>query len=144
MSLTTGRYLIKNEDNVVGRALAEDLSLQPKRIILLPPDDKTSTPASLNLHDNEYIIISNGSPTAHIENHIFALLIDRGAATKWLVQAVPQHGENAFIITTAARQYGWSAPGEANEQIGYSRLVVGRSLPPRYSPHQVFQITKAE
>lgn len=34
MALETGLYTIKNGEKLVGRALAEDLSLLPKRIIL--------------------------------------------------------------------------------------------------------------
>ncbi|KAJ3713036.1 hypothetical protein DFJ43DRAFT_49484 [Lentinula guzmanii] len=60
MSLETGRYTIKNGDNVVGRALAEDLSLLPKRIILAPSDSSSTWIIEKSKHnENEYLLISN-------------------------------------------------------------------------------------
>ncbi|THU89585.1 hypothetical protein K435DRAFT_865160 [Dendrothele bispora CBS 962.96] len=38
MSLESGVYIIRNRDNSVNRNLAEDRSLNPKRVVLLPPD----------------------------------------------------------------------------------------------------------
>lgn len=49
MSLETGRYIIKNGDKIVGRALAEDLSLNPKRIILVSSDNESTVRLCNNL-----------------------------------------------------------------------------------------------
>ncbi|KAJ4479548.1 serine protease inhibitor [Lentinula edodes] len=143
MALETGLYTIKNGEKLVGRALAEDLSLLPKRIILTESERTSIWAIEKSDKENEYLLISFGSPTTHIENHVFALLINQEQATKWIVKAVPQHGENAYVISTSEGK-GWVAPKELNEQIEYRVLIVGQSLPPRYPLNEVFQITKAE
>ncbi|KAJ3996771.1 hypothetical protein F5050DRAFT_1570840, partial [Lentinula boryana] len=43
-----------------------------------------------------YIIRSNGSPTAVIDQGVFVILMDL-EATNWVVEAVPQHGENSYM-----------------------------------------------
>ncbi|KAJ3790416.1 serine protease inhibitor [Lentinula aff. detonsa] len=143
MSLETGRYTIKNGDNVVGRALAEDLSLLPKRIILAPSDrDSTWIIEKSKHNENEYLLISNGSPTTHIEDHIFALLVHQSQATKWTIKAVPKYGEDAYNIFATDSAKGWIAPKEIGDQILYHGLIsTGLGQQPST---QVFQIVKVE
>ncbi|KAJ4473846.1 serine protease inhibitor [Lentinula aciculospora] len=144
MAFETGLYTIKNGDKFVGRALIEDLSLHPKRVILT---DKESTWAIEKLGNNLntfYTLISHGSPAAHIEHNVFVLVIDRELATKWIIRAVPQHGKDAYIIIGTDLEGGWVAPEEIGEQIRYRPLIIQPSEPPRYPPNQVFHIVKAQ
>ncbi|KAJ3851784.1 serine protease inhibitor [Lentinula lateritia] len=151
MALETGRYIIKNGENIVGRALAEDLSLRPKRVILTDHDSTVvihflqwAVEKLGNNLDTFYTLISNGSPTAHIEHNVYALVIDRELATKWYMRPIPQNGETAYIVTGTDREGGWVAPGKVGEQIEYKPLIVAPSEPPRYPTNQVFHFTKVE
>ncbi|KAJ4473852.1 serine protease inhibitor [Lentinula aciculospora] len=144
MALETGLYTIKNGDKFVGRALAEDLSLRPKKVIVTDNDSKWAIEKLGNNLDTFYTLISNGSPTAHIEHNVFALVIDRELATKWIIQHVPQHGENAHSIFGSDFEGGWTAPEEIGEQIRYRPLIFQPSVPPHYSPNGVFHIVKAQ
>ncbi|KAJ3805052.1 serine protease inhibitor [Lentinula aff. lateritia] len=146
MSLETGRYIIKNGDKIVGRALAEDLSLNPKRIILASNDNESTwiIEKTNSVKDQSYLFISFGSPTTHIEHNVFALLVNQEAATKWIVIPVSQHDKDAYLITTADRNGGWVAPKEIGEQIQYRPLIVAPSEPPQYPTSEVFHITKVK
>ncbi|KAF8826019.1 serine protease inhibitor [Lentinula edodes] len=145
MSLSAGLYIIRNGDNIVGRRFAEDRSLLPKKIVLSPSgSNSTWVFEKCGNGSNEYIIKSNGSPTAHIEDNVFAILMDVGEITNWIVEPVPQHSENSYIITTPDRTSGWVAPTEIDEQIACKPLIVMRTFPPRYPPNEVFQIIKVE
>ncbi|KAJ4473845.1 serine protease inhibitor [Lentinula aciculospora] len=142
MSLETGRYLIHHGDKVVSRRFAEDRSLRPKRIDLLDPSDREIT-WIIEKSGDEYILNNRGAPTAHIEDNVFALLIHQESATKWIIEAVPRHGKNAYIIKTSDGK-GWVAPDKVGEQIIYRPLIVGPSEPPTFPLNQVFQIIKLE
>ncbi|THU89591.1 hypothetical protein K435DRAFT_677610, partial [Dendrothele bispora CBS 962.96] len=83
------------------------------------------------------------APTANIDNLVFALLINEDEAEEWRIEAVPQHGENRYIITTQDQQNGWVAPDTLEEQINCKPLVVMQSLPPQYPPTEVFEIIPA-
>ncbi|KAJ3756393.1 serine protease inhibitor [Lentinula raphanica] len=143
MSLETGRYIIHNGDKVVSRKRAEDRSLNPKRIFLLDPSAEETTWIIEKVDDGKYFLNNRGAPTTHIDDHVFAILIHQEDATKWNIEAVPQHGEGKFIITTGDGK-GWIAPGNANEQIIYRTLKVGRSEPPTYPLNEIFQITRLD
>ncbi|KAJ3862160.1 MAG: serine protease inhibitor, partial [Lentinula lateritia] len=143
MSLDTGRYLIHNGNNIVSRNLAEDRSLNPKRIVLLEPNDKIEFTWIIEKSGDEYILNNRGAPTTHIEDHVFALLIHQEQATKWTIEAVPRHGKNAYIIKGSDGK-GWVAPEKVGEQIIYRTLIVGPSEPPTFPLNQVFQIIKLE
>ncbi|KAJ3818595.1 serine protease inhibitor [Lentinula raphanica] len=142
MSLETGHYLIHNGGKFVSRSFTEDRTLSPKNVDLLEPSDREST-WIIEKTDDGYILNNRGAPTTHIDDHIFALLINQGSATKWNIEAVPQHGEGKYIITSEGK--GWVAPDNVNEQIGYSALVVeGSSDKPTYQKKAVFEIIKLE
>ncbi|KAJ3996768.1 hypothetical protein F5050DRAFT_1757164 [Lentinula boryana] len=96
MSLETGRYLIHHGDKVVSRSFIEDRSFNPKRIDLLEPSDREIT-WIIEKTDDGYILHNRGAPTAHIDNNVFALLIEQGLATKWTIEAVSQHGKDGYM-----------------------------------------------
>ncbi|KAJ3966001.1 hypothetical protein EV361DRAFT_605325 [Lentinula raphanica] len=101
MSLVSGRYIIHNGDNTVGRRSAEDLSFLPKQIVLTPRDQETNRVfEKTGNQENEYTIKSFGSPTAHIDGLVVALLTDYVPATQWIVEQIPQHGDNAYMFAT--------------------------------------------
>ncbi|KAJ3812725.1 hypothetical protein F5876DRAFT_74602 [Lentinula aff. lateritia] len=93
------------------------------------------------------------------------ILMDVGEITNWIVEPVPQHGENSYMyviamtlssplrdlltplllsITTPDRTSGWVAPTEIDEQIACRPLIVMPTFPPRYPPNEVFEITEVE
>ncbi|KAJ3836903.1 hypothetical protein F5878DRAFT_623948 [Lentinula raphanica] len=92
MSLELGRYIIHNGDNTVGRRSAEDLSLLPKQIVSTPRDWQETNRVfeKIGNQENGYTIKSFGSPTAHIDGLVVALLIDYVPATQWIVEQIPQ------------------------------------------------------
>ncbi|KAK7448420.1 hypothetical protein VKT23_013683 [Stygiomarasmius scandens] len=142
MSLPSGTYIIRNGDKNVGRRLAEDKSLLPKQVVLLP-DGQDSTWEIENIGNDGYLLKNRNSPTANINDQVAALLIDQESAEKWHLEAVPQHGENRYIITTQDQSKGWVAPEESNEQIKCQPLISTRSFPPLYLPTEVFEIVPA-
>ncbi|KAJ3861654.1 serine protease inhibitor [Lentinula novae-zelandiae] len=102
MSLSTGLYIIQNGDNIIDRRFAEDRSLLPKTIVLSPTgSNSTWVFEKSDNGSNEYIIKSYGSPTAHIENNVFAILMNVSGITNWIVEPVPQHGENSYMYVIA-------------------------------------------
>ncbi|KAJ3790415.1 serine protease inhibitor [Lentinula aff. detonsa] len=145
MSLETGRYIIISGDYAVGRHFPEDRSLLPKGIFLIPKDWETNWVFEKSGNQqNEYTITSNGSPTAHIDGAVVALLTELFSVTKWIVEAVPQHGHNAYIITTPEHDQGWVSSEEVGQQILVKPLIATHSLPPQYLRNGVFQIIKVE
>ncbi|KAJ3711040.1 serine protease inhibitor [Lentinula raphanica] len=145
MSLETGRYIIYNREYAVGRRLAEDLSLAPKEIVLTSQEQQTTWIfEKTGNQENEYSITSNHSPTAHIEGYVFALLTEFFSATKWIVERVPQHGDNAYIILTPGRDQGWTAADDIYDRITVGPLITTNSYPPQYHPKSVFQILNIE
>ncbi|KAJ3756394.1 serine protease inhibitor [Lentinula raphanica] len=143
MALETGLYIIKNADKIVGRALAEDLSLRPRRIILAESDNKSIWVIE-KLDNDTYKFISEGSPTTHFDHKVFGLLLEHDKATKWHVIPVSQHGDNAYLITDTDLKGGWVAPEHVGEQIIFRPLIVQPSEPPRYPGNQVFNIIKVD
>ncbi|KAJ4473844.1 serine protease inhibitor [Lentinula aciculospora] len=143
MSLETGRYLIHHGDKVVSRRLIEDRSNNPKGIFLLNPDEKLELTWIIEKSGNEYILSNRNAPTGPIKDHVFAHLINQELAVKWTIEAVPQHGKNAYIIKTSDGK-GWVAPDKVDEQIIYKTLIVGPSEPPTFPLNEVFQIIKLE
>ncbi|KAJ3713035.1 serine protease inhibitor [Lentinula guzmanii] len=119
MSLETGRYIIISRDYAVGRHVPEDRSLLPKGIFLTPKDWESNQWVfeKAGNQPNEYTITSNSSPIAHIDGVVVAVLTDLFSATKWIVEAVPQHGDNAYIITTPEHDQGWFSPEEVGQQV---------------------------
>ncbi|KAJ3836904.1 serine protease inhibitor [Lentinula raphanica] len=145
MSLETGRYFIFNRDYAVGRRRAEDLSLLPKHIVLTPRKQETTWIFErTGDRENEYTITSNGSPIAHIDGLVVALLTKMFSATKWIVERVPQHGENAYIILNPEREQGWIAPEDFDDQVTVGPLIATRSYSPHYLSNSVFEIVKIE
>ncbi|KAJ3820073.1 serine protease inhibitor [Lentinula raphanica] len=143
MALETGLYIIKNADKIVGRALAEDLSLLPRRIILAESDNKFIWVIE-KLDNDTYKFISEGSPTTHFDHKVFGLLLEHDKATKWHVIPVSQHGDNAYLIADTDLKGGWVAPEHVGEQIIFRPLIVQPSEPPRYPGNQVFNIIKVD
>ncbi|KAK7047233.1 hypothetical protein VNI00_006899 [Paramarasmius palmivorus] len=144
MSLESGLYIIRNIDKAVGRKQAEDRSLLPKRVVVLPPSVEDPKWEIQKEDSNRYILKVQGAPTANIDRLVFALLQDEESAEKWRIEAVPQHGENRYIITTQDQNEGWVAPEETDDQVKCQPLVATKSLPPQYLPTEVFEIVRAE
>ncbi|KAJ3851788.1 serine protease inhibitor [Lentinula lateritia] len=145
MSLSTGLYTIQNGDNIVA-----DRSLLPKKIVLSPSGSNST---SLKNPAMAVTNISSRVTVLQLRTLRTTILMDVGEITNWIVEPVPQHGENSYIdlltplllgITTPDRTSGWVAPTEIDEQIACRPLIVMPTFPPRYPPNEVFEITEVE
>lgn len=49
------------------------------------------------VEDDRYILKATDAPTAIIDDKVFAVLLDVPPAEEWLITAVPQSGEDAYM-----------------------------------------------
>ncbi|KAF5366264.1 hypothetical protein D9758_005808 [Tetrapyrgos nigripes] len=142
--LQSGTYVVRNGDFEVGRNLREDRTLLPKPVVLGPDVQGTTLEIEqIGSEGNNYLIKARGAPTANINNLVSALLTNEETAEEWRIEAVPQHGENRYIITTQDQEEGWVAPDEPGAQINCKPLISTKSFPPMYLPTEVFEIVSA-
>ncbi|KAK7448421.1 hypothetical protein VKT23_013684 [Stygiomarasmius scandens] len=142
MPLESGTYTIRSCEFNIGRPLAEDRSLLPKRIVVLP-EEQTSVWEIEKISTDTYFLKNQNSPTGNIDNKVAALLIMQEDAVKWRIEAIPQHGHNRYIIITEDRSKGWVASDEPFEQVKCQPLIVGPSVPPFYPQTEIFEIVRA-
>ncbi|KAG2010593.1 hypothetical protein CC2G_013406 [Coprinopsis cinerea AmutBmut pab1-1] len=145
MSIPSGTYEITSKENDlhVGRPLAEDRSLLPKRIVVLPKDGSNSDIYWVveKTDGDTYILKSRGSPVAPLDGKLVADLLGELQDNKWKITAQPQHGENVFTVENASNtEEGWVVPQDAEElsQVEVRPLIATRSLPPLYPPSELF------
>ncbi|KAF8657092.1 hypothetical protein AX16_002279 [Volvariella volvacea WC 439] len=145
MPLTSGIYTIKNQDKPVGRYFVEDLSLLPKRVLLLP-DRIPEIPRWIveDKGNKSYILRALGAPTGKYKDSVYAFLIQEEDAEKWRVEPVEHLGPNKYIITTNDGSGGWVAPEETENSIAVRPLIVGPSFPPFYPPNEVFEFIRLD
>ncbi|KAI0088752.1 proteinase inhibitor [Irpex rosettiformis] len=148
MSIADGLYQIFcAADNVpIGRALAEDLSLLPKRVITLPPDAAPTRPWIVIKNPNDTFTIKVAdAPTAEIDGKLFGVLLDSPPPTEWKLTPIERNGPDAYIVTTSDLVKGWVVPDvEPQNQIDVRPLIVGLSEPPFYPPTEVFIFKRLE
>ncbi|PSR87359.1 hypothetical protein PHLCEN_2v5176 [Hermanssonia centrifuga] len=151
MSLPSGNYIITSkvpdgQSLSIGRNLAEDKSLLPKKVISLPPGVEAPVWAVQLLDNGKYILRIGGAATAEFEDKVFAVLLDVPIPTEWTITHVPQHGPNIYIIEKGDLSTGWVVPEseEPYTQIAVRPLIATRSLPPQYLPSEQFHIIPIE
>ncbi|KIK52268.1 hypothetical protein GYMLUDRAFT_251405 [Collybiopsis luxurians FD-317 M1] len=161
-------YLILNSSRPVGRPLAEDKSNHPKPIKLLATsahqdEIRVSHPSPqyrclsltvevqwvLEGNPHGYIAKIRGDPTApgpppKPNDKVFALLLEEEIPEEWILEPVPQHGVNHYIILTHDRQRGWVTPKEEDGQISCRPLIATMSIPPQYESGAVFELRRVE
>ncbi|KAF9524449.1 hypothetical protein CPB83DRAFT_838895 [Crepidotus variabilis] len=116
MSLTNGSYYIKSTSsgNYIGRGNHEIFGGKTK-------------------------ISARGSFTAAIDNKLFAILENAPPAENWIINKVPQAGENKYIISKGDGSAGWV--NGVSTQVSVTPLYVSPSFPPYYPPNEVWEIT---
>ncbi|KDR67304.1 hypothetical protein GALMADRAFT_283623 [Galerina marginata CBS 339.88] len=149
MALQNGSYTITSKAGAfpVGRNKAEDRSLNPKKVVLLPQGIESPEWIVEALADGTYILKIGGRPTANIDELLFAVLLDEPEPTKWKVNPQFHQGENTYTITPVGSDNdGWQVPADAEvgTQIAIQPLKFGRSFPPTYTPEELFVITKVD
>ncbi|THG95045.1 hypothetical protein EW026_g6535 [Hermanssonia centrifuga] len=145
MSLKEGNYIIRNraQGQFIGRNLAEDLSLLPKKVINLPHGVQAPvwTVLPVNDSDNKYRFKIGGSYVAEIDHLLFAVLLEEPLPTEWRVTPSERDGPNAYIIEKVDRSAGWVLPEEEPyTQLAVRPLIIGASDPPYFPPTQLFEI----
>ena len=158
MTLQPGKYLIKSKSQgtYIGRHVDEDRSLLPKRVLLLPPDfapapeviglsidtlNVAEIPFSqwevIMLDEGIYILKARSNHVTHFDNLVFAVLLPEPPATKWRIEAQPQHGQNIYTYVESMtnidrradsfpqrfRSYGirWMGLSRSTKQAGRSQ-----------------------
>ncbi|KAI1784708.1 hypothetical protein LXA43DRAFT_194181 [Ganoderma leucocontextum] len=150
MALESGKYTIlsKVDGAPVGRRLAEDRSLLPKGIYKLPKDLEADIVIwdVEKLENGNYKFKAIGDVVGAIDGRLFAILLEDqvvDAATEWTLQRDERDTQgNAFVVTRAGHQDGWAVPTDDNEQIVIKPILAGLTIPPTYSPTQVFVFNK--
>jgi hypothetical protein len=115
-NLPTDQYYIRNEEQFAGRKLAEDKSLNPKRVYCPTgsPDIDLVSPLCCNaasysnplqwelerLYNGHYKICARGAPTKEIDNLLFALVIDRAEPDEWVITRRHQWPEGPRPVYT--------------------------------------------
>ncbi|KAF9256083.1 serine protease inhibitor [Marasmius fiardii PR-910] len=145
MSLETGFYVIHNEGTVIGRRLGESFSSSPKAIIKHRKEtlNRQGVWKVEKVGPDVYTLSTQGAYTSKIEGRVYAILLLEPPPEKWIIEPVPQHGNNKYIILSETRQKGWVAPYEDTEPVNVRSLVSTCSPPSFYTPDEVFEITPA-
>ncbi|KAF9122801.1 hypothetical protein BGW39_009482 [Mortierella sp. 14UC] len=117
MTITTGFYYIKGKDGYLGRMLAEDRSLLPKRVVTLPDREAGQSRWLLEAtSNNEYKILNNGATLIGIDGMAFArLLPEPYPDMRWLLTAVDE-GKNQYTVKAVAENYFLTGQAETFDQ----------------------------
>ncbi|KAG8996127.1 hypothetical protein FRB94_008552 [Tulasnella sp. JGI-2019a] len=115
MSIKTGIYIISNKANnhSIGRYPVEDLSMQPKHVLVLPQGIQAPQWIIEKKEGTDtYTMKAGHAATAVQDGLLWVTLMDDTPppAASWSITATPQHGENTYIIQLAGNGAGWVVP----------------------------------
>ncbi|TFK31010.1 hypothetical protein BDQ12DRAFT_730025 [Crucibulum laeve] len=143
-SLTSGHYIIRNvskADGSVGRNLAEDKSLNPKKIVSLPSSIQAEAWIIEELPNGNYKLRARGSPTGARDGKVYAFLTENG--DEWKVTRRENHGRNVFTIEEANGSNGWVLnSNEEYSQIECKPLTATKSFPPQFPSTELWSIVE--
>ncbi|KAK6507589.1 hypothetical protein TWF481_006016 [Arthrobotrys musiformis] len=153
--LQSGNYWISTVQDGTGsqfnlsRAPAEDRSLLPKPVLVLPRS-VTRAPWKITRNaDGTYTMENNGAPVVNIKGQLFAQLqAQPGVETRWKITSVHWQGRDQFIIESVDRTGGWTLrTTEAASIFSFVQpeilpLASTRSIPPQYQSSARFVITR--
>ncbi|KDR79612.1 hypothetical protein GALMADRAFT_63312 [Galerina marginata CBS 339.88] len=140
--MDSGLYIItsKMEEFPVGRNAAEDLSLNPKKVIILPKGIEAPRWILQKVSDDTFIMKAGGNYTANIDDKLFAVLMDEPRPTLWKVDPQFHLGENTYTVISGENpRLGWVVL-----DIAVRPLIVQPSFPPRFPPQELFVITRLD
>ncbi|RVD89767.1 uncharacterized protein DFL_000760 [Arthrobotrys flagrans] len=153
--LQSGNYWVSTVKDGTGaqfnlsRSPAEDRSLLPKPILVLPKS-VTRVPWKITRNsDGTYTLENNGAQVVNIKGQLFAQLqAQPSVETRWRITSAHWQGQDQFIIESVDRTAGWSLrTTEAGTVFSFVQpeikpLVSTRSIPPQYQPSTRFIIKK--
>ncbi|KAG5643802.1 hypothetical protein DXG03_009625 [Asterophora parasitica] len=146
-TLKPGYYRITSRafNKSIGRAIPEDRSLAPKKIVS-HKDDSIDAEAvrwklSAGSSDGKYKLEVLGAPIYEERGQIFAALLPGSQAEEWTIQARDYQGKNTYTIVKSNRllNQGWILTGE-EAQVQNRVLVSTPTLPPVFASHQLWVI----
>ncbi|KAK6511781.1 hypothetical protein TWF481_000686 [Arthrobotrys musiformis] len=147
--LQSGTYIITSVSTglKVSRTLAEDKSLLPKKVVILPPKEEASTWEVTRNRDGTYTLKNKGSPVVEIEDKLFAQLTGPPLETRWKISSVNWQGRDQWIIENPSGSEGWlldetTGPAKEYKQIDVGPLIANLSLPPQYPANERFRFTR--
>ncbi|KAK6537487.1 hypothetical protein TWF694_011672 [Orbilia ellipsospora] len=147
--LQNGTYQIisaANERYVLSRSPAEDRSLLPKPVLVLPGGlSNLSTWTVTRNADGTYTLKNKNAPVINANGQVAAqLMAEESIETSWTITSVFYQGENQFIIESRDRSVGWNLRVDAAQvpipfvQPNVSGLISTRSFPPQYPAFERF------
>ncbi|KAK6353876.1 hypothetical protein TWF730_008299 [Orbilia blumenaviensis] len=142
MSLETGIYFITSNysNGAVGRNTTND----GEHVFSLPPFSNPQKWEIVKLRDG-YSLRLGGHQTAELNGMVHALTHDQPITENWDIKPHEQHGPNIYTIEKLDGSLGWvMAADEAFAPISVQPIFATESLPPRYLPPYLFQITKVD
>ncbi|KAM5542234.1 hypothetical protein V8D89_004107 [Ganoderma adspersum] len=154
MALESGKYAIfsKLDCAFVGRGMIETEDTAPKRILKLPKDmgPNTTIWAVEKLPNGNYEFRARNSIVGAIDGLLFAIIVEEeipslGATIEWTLQRDERDTDgNAYVVMVAGQQVGWVAPTGDDGQIAVKPILVGLTIPPTFSPSEVFIFKKLD
>ncbi|EPS38919.1 hypothetical protein H072_7306 [Dactylellina haptotyla CBS 200.50] len=145
--LATGTYVITSVSTglEVARAPAEDKSLLPKKVVLLPAGVQGAAWYVVRNYDGIYTLQNKSAPVVDIDDKLFAQLMEQDPPlqTRWRISSVNWQGADQWIVENLARTDGWlldsnTGPTVAYKQIDVGPLIANLSLPPQYPANERF------
>ncbi|RVD83124.1 uncharacterized protein DFL_007525 [Arthrobotrys flagrans] len=147
--IQSGTYIITSVSTglKVSRTPAEDKSLLPKKVVILPAKEEASTWEVTRNRDGTYTLKNKGSPVVEIEDKLFAQLTGPPLETRWKISSVYWQGTDEWIIENPSGTDGWllddkTGPAKEYKQIDVGPLIAALSLPPQYPAYERFRFTR--
>ncbi|KAK6336807.1 hypothetical protein TWF718_009595 [Orbilia javanica] len=153
--LQSGNYSIStvrdgtNAQFHLSRPSAEDRSLLPKPVLVLPKGVTLAPWKITRNSDGTYTLENNGAPVVNLEGKLFALLQNQpNVETRWRITSVHWEGQDQFIIESVDRSVGWSLRTTEGASVfsfvqpEVKPLASTRSIPPHYQPSARFIIKR--
>ncbi|KIJ94817.1 hypothetical protein K443DRAFT_348098 [Laccaria amethystina LaAM-08-1] len=147
LELESGIYTIsslsQHGEGNVGRHPIEDRSLNPKRILTLPPNIQPVQTWEIEALGNyEYYLKARGAKTTAINNLIYAVLLPEPEPKKWFLKLNLFSRISYNILDAEDHSQGWISPGINDgkdiEQVKFG--PVGGSL----NPFELWNIIRVE
>ncbi|KAJ2911657.1 hypothetical protein MD484_g8756, partial [Candolleomyces efflorescens] len=150
MSLENGTYIIRNQSTKtpIG-ALEEGKPIPISKVVTLPGGVRAPLWKVTKERDGFYKFTQDGGAAIEINKLLFVdSKIEDPHLTTWKVEHVPQHGDDAYIVTNlkfGGPSLGWVVTEPAPyAQVAVRPLISTPSFPPRFPPNEVFDFIRAD
>ncbi|KAH7908866.1 hypothetical protein BJ138DRAFT_305952 [Hygrophoropsis aurantiaca] len=144
--LEPGLYMITSlclpGGSFIGRDVHEDLSLRPKRVIVLPQGVQAPRWIVESLGKGRYRLKVGGAPTCEMDKELYAMLVGT-EGEEWIIKHRDYH--DACTIEKADEKAGWVVPGEKPQtQIAVRPLMSQPSAPPKFPDNELFKFIRID